>query len=305
MGVEFTVRERSALHRLMADTSNANIVIKSDARGFILCATPAIAQIGYDLSALLIGPHVRDLGHLNYAQAIEAAHHAALTGPDRSQWLEFPCPGDSGRQAWYEVRMRGLQDPRGRSYGVLSVLRCITERKRLEDRLFAAEMTDPLTRLTNRIAFTAMLDHMVTGRHEGSLALFDLDRFFALNLRYGPSACDNLICASADLLRAMTRREDIISRVDGERFALLMPDLSLDQAAELCQPIVEAFAAAGTPVLGKEFPVTITAGVSPILLSTDYTLKRAEIALLVAKSKGRSRVETGEEEWPRMLARCA
>lgn len=297
------MQERSALYGLLAENST-DIIIKTDRQGFVLDASPGIGRLGHTMP-MLFGPHLRDLVHPAYVDLIAREHAAALAGRTRSDWIEVPLLEIDRRHHWCEVQFSRLTRRGEQAYGVLVVMRSIDARKSLEDLLFTARYTDPLTQLTNRIAFISMLDHLLASDGHGCIALFDLDRFFALNLRYGPSAGDDLICATADLLRAMTRREDIISRVDGERFAVLMPDLALDQSAGLCQLIVETFAAAGTPVLGEDFPVTITVGVSPILRSTDYTLKRAEIALLVAKSKGRSRVETGAEEWPRMLARCA
>lgn len=297
------MHERSALYGLLAEHST-DIIIKTDRRGFLLDASPGIGRLGLTMP-MLFGPHLRELVHPAYVDLIAREHSAALAGRRRLGSIEVLLLESDGQKHWCEVQFSPLARRGEQAYGVLVVMRSIDERKSLEDLLFAARYTDPLTQLSNRIAFISMLEHLLGDDGRGCIALFDLDRFFALNLRYGPSAGDDLICATADLLRAMTRREDIISRVDGERFAVLMPELTVEEAAELCQPIVETFAAAGTPALGEDVPVTITVGVSPIIRSTDYTLKRAEIALHVAKSKGRSRVETGEEEWPRMLARCA
>jgi diguanylate cyclase (GGDEF)-like protein len=286
------VQERSALHRLLADTSNTNIVIRSDARGFIECATSTIAEIGFDLSSLLFGPHIRDLGHASHAEAIEAAHRAALTGQGQSPSLEFPGPGDDRASNWYEVRMRGLSDARGRGYGVLSVLRCVTERKSLEERLFAARLTDPLTRLTNRIAFTAMLEHLVARGQQGCLALFDLDHFMALNMRHGQAAGDEMLCAFASLLRCHMRQSDIVSRVGAERFAVLLCGLDPAGAVQLCQPVIETLAAMNGRTTNERLLITASGGIAAIAHSLDRTMKCAELALFTAKALGRSRVET-------------
>lgn len=299
MGVEFTVQERSALHRLLADTSNSNIVIRSDARGFIECATSAIAETGFDLSSLLFGPHIRDLGHASHAKAIEGAHRAALAGKGQSPWLEFPGPGDDHPGNWYEVRMRGLSDARGRGYGVLSVLRCVTERKSLEERLFAARLTDPLTRLTNRIAFTAMLEHLVTQGEEGCLALFDLDHFMALNMRHGQAAGDEMLCAFASLLRCQMRQSDIVSRIGSERFAVLLCGLDPAGAVQLCQPVIETLAAMNGRTTNEKLLITASGGIATIAHSLDRTMKCAELALFTAKALGRSRVETARPDHPR------
>ena len=290
MGVEFTLQERSALYGLLAENSS-DIIFKSDRRGFIQTASPAMERLGYRLPAMLFGPHIRDLVLPQFAAEIEAAHRAALAGHGELSWTEFPAASQCHRGHWFEIQMRGLHDATGHPYGVLCIMRSISERKSLEERLFAAELTDPLTRLTNRVAFVSMLDYMVADQGGGCLALFDLDHFMTLNMRYGQSAGDEMLCAFADLLRSLARREDIISRLSGERFGLLVPGLPPATALQLCQSIVETLAGLGRFALATGFSVTTSAGIAPIGHSLDRTMKRAEVALFMAKAKGRSRVE--------------
>ncbi|WP_296679315.1 sensor domain-containing diguanylate cyclase [Novosphingobium sp.] len=289
MGVEFTLHERSALYGMLADNSD-DVIFKSDGRGFIVTASPAIAGLGVNLPAMLIGPHLRDLVTPRFAPAIEADHHATFNGRGSGQWREYRG-ADGG---WFEIRMRRLCDDRGRAYGVLSMMRSVTERKALEDRLFSAELTDPLTRLTNRVAFTAMLDYLIGNGAEGCIALFDLDHFMTLNMHYGHAAGDDLLRAFADLLGNLTRSEDILSRVGGERFAVLMPQIDPLSAREACEPVIETLAALGHGTI--DFAITASCGVTRIATSVDQTVKRAELALFMAKAKGRSRVEIGVGE---------
>ncbi|MFM5954965.1 MAG: GGDEF domain-containing protein [Novosphingobium sp.] len=290
MSVEFTLQERAALFGLVAD-GTSDIVIKCDRRGFVLTASPSLDGLGVNLPGLLIGPHLRDLVRRNHAPALEALHRATLAGRGNRDWHEFPGSSRDCALPWFAVRMRPLCDRDGGVYGTLSVLRSVTDRKSLEERLFTAELTDPLTRLTNRPAFKAMLEHLVASGARGCLALFDIDLFMTLNLRHGQAAGDDLLCAFAGLLRDLTRREDIISRIGGERFAVLMPQLSPDAAAEHCRPVVETLAGLGHVQMADSPPVTASVGVTPIAHSLDRTIKRAEISLFTAKAKGRSRVE--------------
>lgn len=185
-----------------------------------------------------------------------------------------------------------MADQGDRIDGALVVMRCIARRKSLEERLFAAEFTDPLTRLTNRVAFVAMLDHLVARSRQATVALFDIDHFMRLNMRFGQNAGDDLLIAFAGLLRAMTRIDDIISRVGGERFAVILPALAPAAAAAACLPVVETFAEAGRAALSGTFAVSTSVGVAEIALSADHTVRQAELALFLAKAKGRSRIET-------------
>ncbi len=291
MRVEFTKKERLAVYGLLADHST-DIILKTDLRGFVLAASPALEQLGLALPAMLIGPHVRDLVHPDYCNLIEHEHRVAIAGQGSGVWLELPAANKGRKGQWFEFQVRPMSDHRGRIYGALVVMRCIAMRKSLEERLFAAEFTDPLTRLTNRIAFVTMLDHLVSRPHSAALALFDIDHFMTLNMRYGQTAGDDLLVAFAGLLRAMTRSDDIISRVDGERFGVIMPGLRPETAAAACAPIVETLAEAGRAALGGNFAVSTSVGIAGISLSADNTVKHAELALFLAKAKGRSRIET-------------
>ncbi|MDE2412721.1 MAG: diguanylate cyclase [Sphingomonadales bacterium] len=291
MGVEFTLQERAALYGMLADNSD-DIIFKCDARGFVVSATPALAALGINLPTLLFGPHIRDLVAGGDAAAIEAEHRAALSGRSTGRWLEFPAMAGG----WFEIRMHCLCDASDRAYGVLCVMRCVTERKRLEERLFTAELTDPLTRLTNRTAFTAMLDYLIGSGAEGCLALFDLDHFMTLNMHYGHSAGDDLLRGFADLLGTLTRTDDILSRIGGERFAVLMPQIDPLSAREICEPVIETLAAMGHGTL--ECALTASCGLTPLDRSVDLSVKHAELALFLAKAKGRSRVEIGRTDHP-------
>lgn len=295
MLVDFNLVERSALYGMLADNVG-DIIVKSDERGFILSASPAIAELGVDLAGRLIGPNLCEMVAPPHVEALQAEYAATLAGYGDGQWHDFPvrssCRSPGQRHDWFEIRMRRLCEADGQAYGVLSVLRNVTERKALEDRLFAAELTDPLTRLTNRMAFTAMLDYLVANGAAGCLALFDLDHFMALNMHYGQSAGDDLLCAFADMLRDCSRSDDIISRIGAERFAVLLPQIDVAGAQRLCQPVIETLAALGYGAAPDDLPVTASAGIAKIEGSLDATLRRAEIALFMAKAKGRSRVET-------------
>lgn len=309
MRLEFTTTERLAAYGLLADRST-DIILKTDGRGFVLAATPALEQLGLALPTMLIGPHVRDLVHPEYRDLIEQEHRFAMAGQGSEDWLEIRAVRAGHKGPWFEFQVRPMCNQTGQIDGALLVMRCIARRKSLEERLFAAEFTDPLTRLTNRIAFVAMLDHLVSRRHQATLALFDIDHFMRLNMRFGQNAGDDLLVAFAGLLRAMTRGEDIISRVSGERFGVIMPGLGPEAAAQACGPIVETFAEAGRATLGGACAVSTSVGITAIALSADNTVKQAELALFLAKAKGRSRIETSpssaETGLPRALAgRCS
>jgi diguanylate cyclase (GGDEF)-like protein/PAS domain S-box-containing protein len=290
MKMKFTGRESSALYRLLADTTS-DIILKTDRNGFIVHASPAIERLGISLPGMLIGPHIQDLVHPACAPAIEAQHEAAIAGRNSPEWAEYPALTGDRDERWFEIRMRRLEDERGNAYGALGLMRSIEERRAFEEKLFAAVMTDPLTRLTNRQAFVAMLRHIVDEEVGGCLALFALDHLKAINMKYGQAVGDEALVTFSDVLRSRLRAQDIISRVGGESLGVLLPEASPAQAEAICQRIIAALPEQGRIAGVGCVPITASAGVARITDSLDDTLKRAEMALFYAKATGRNRVE--------------
>jgi diguanylate cyclase (GGDEF)-like protein len=190
-----------------------------------------------------------------------------------------------------------LADGPEHTYGALGIMRSTDERRLLEAELFAAAMTDPLTGLSNRRAFLAMLGHLVDSRHGGCLAMFSIDHLKAINLRYGESTGDKVLGAFADFLRAAMRSGDTISRIGNKRFAVLLPGTAIERAAEVCERAVTMLGELASGSCEKSLPVTASVGLGRIGGSVDVSVRRAELALFLARAKGRNRLEVhGEDE---------
>ena len=292
-----TRRESAALYRLLADATS-DIILKTDCRGFIVHASPAIQHLGISLPHMLIGPHIADLVHPACAAEVAGRHHAAIDGRHEGDWMEFPAITHDREERWFEIQIRRLVDEQGEVYGALSVMRSVEERRAYEERLFAAAMTDPLTGLTNRRAFIEMLRHMIDKEIEGCLALFALDHLKAINMSHGQAAGDAALVAFADVLRQNLRSQDIISRVGGESLAVLLPRSAPDDVEAVCRRTIDALAKVRLTADRGGFSITASAGISRIARSVDATLKRAEMTLFFAASTGKGGVELDGRQPP-------
>ncbi len=75
-------------------------------------------------------------------------------------------------------------------------------------------------------------------RSTAAWAIFDIDDFRSINREYGHEVGDRVLTTVARLLRSLMRKDDIISRIGGERFAVLLSRAGADQAEALCQRVV-------------------------------------------------------------------
>lgn len=276
--------ECSALYRLVAE-SPTDLVLKTDRFGRIVHATRATAGLGLALVGNPVGRHLLELLHPSYAEIVLAEHAAAVSGATTSSWREVLGIAEDGAHRWLEMKLGALPG----SDGALGIFRSIDDRRALEDQLFVAAMTDPLTRLTNREAFSRMLAHLVESGAPGHVALFDLDHFRTINLKHGHSGGDRVLVAFSRLLRGLLRRDDILSRIGGGTFGVLLPDAGAATAQAACSRVVAAMAELNdAPGRAR---LTASAGVARFAVSADATLREAELALLAAKARGRNRVE--------------
>ncbi|KMS50841.1 diguanylate cyclase [Novosphingobium barchaimii LL02] len=297
MGMNFTFQESSVLYGMLAESST-DVILKTDPKGFIVHATSAIADLGIRVPGseagreanALVGPHLLDLVAPEAKQQVARAHARAMAGED-IDWIEFPALGNDERRRWFEIRLRALLRHDGAPYGVLGVMRNVDELRSLSERLFTATYTDPLTGLTNRTAFISMLEHMMEAGIDGCLALFSIDFFRTINMQYGQSVGDEVLTVFSDLLREMLRTEDIISRIGSERFAVILPRVTAAEAEGICRRVVTTLAELKQKVGTSHFAMTASASVARIGTSLDSTIERAEMALFVAKAKGRNRLE--------------
>ncbi|MBO9602613.1 MAG: diguanylate cyclase [Novosphingobium sp.] len=301
---DFAIAESQGMYRLLAENMS-DIVIKTDHAGYILYASPSAERLGEFHPIELIGRHVLDLIHPSYGASFQSEFDEVIGGSvAASAWTEFLGFSNAGLERWFDTRIRGWRDREStgdrKIAGTIITMRSIEERKALEQQLFAAILTDPLTNLTNRRAFNSMLQYHLEAPIDGCLAIFDIDDFRSINREYGHEVGDKVLTTVARLLRSLMRKDDIISRIGGERFAVLLSGANPDQAEALCQRVVMTLAdISGPEGLGGP-KTTVSAGVARIRGSLDETMKRADSAVVIAKAKGRNRLEmatNGRQRW--------
>jgi diguanylate cyclase len=159
--------------------------------------------------------------------------------------------------------------------------------------------TDSLTGLLSRRHFMELADQELDRfrRYQARFTtlIVDLDHFKPINDRFGHGAGDEVLRRFAELLRRQSRRNDLVGRLGGEEFCLVLPETVLVAGQEVAERIVTECRRLEIPVDGRRLSVTVSVGVTevdPDDADFSNVLRRADTALYSAKEQGRNRVET-------------
>ncbi|VVE65008.1 diguanylate cyclase [Pandoraea anapnoica] len=176
----------------------------------------------------------------------------------------------------------------------LSVGMVLLAHDRLADRMERLATYDDLTGVLARRAFIARAETVALqsgmGRMPLSVAILDIDNFKSVNDRYGHAAGDCALAHVASLISRSIRADDVVGRIGGEEFALLLPHVTKEEAGRLVDRLRDIVATSGSCVPNRDVVPTLSAGVDEFgagdTLAT--VMARADAALYAAKANGRN-----------------
>jgi diguanylate cyclase len=192
-----------------------------------------------------------------------------------------------------------------------SVSNVIQVNERLQDQLFQAEQqldqkerqieshmaearTDALTSLPNRRAFDdAMKQQAALLQRNGTrygLIHLDIDHFKQLNDRWGHPAGDEVLKSVAAALRRAARQTDLVARIGGEEFSVVLPNVSEDEVIAASERIRAAVEGLSIQIQGTNVPVTISVGAARVGAgeASKLLIDRSDAALYASKEGGRN-----------------
>jgi diguanylate cyclase (GGDEF)-like protein len=171
-------------------------------------------------------------------------------------------------------------------------------KERTELRHKTAALVDPLTGIANRRAF--LEEVAVLAKRQGSdprpaaVLLADLDHFKSINDRFGHAVGDHVLQVFAETASAKLGPCDLIGRLGGEEFAVVLYDAGRDKGLAVAERIRLSFADAASDIDGRPVGGTVSMGMVVAeegLLDVQALLAQADEALYCAKERGRNRIE--------------
>lgn len=283
------LRESETRYRLLAENST-DIILSTDPLGKIRFASTSILQLAKHQPKRLIGRPALRLISRHHRRTVMAAYLRALAAKGNAVEVEFLGLPTNTEPRWYEAHMRAVLDENGQVENVVSVVRDMSERKAYENALARAALTDELTGLPNRRLFLDTINGCVSRGEPGCVALIDLDHFKQVNDSYGHAAGDAVLRTFTAVARQGLRSTDMLARIGGEEFALLLPDASIESGERICARLGQALAQAATLYGGHEIYVTTSIGLARLGESADAAMAEADHALYAAKGAGRDRL---------------
>ncbi len=239
-----------------------------------------------------------------YMAAVHPDDRALVTAAvDRSlralEPFEFAhrCLLPDGTVRWLQCRGR-VRSVDGQPVRMMGAAQDVTPQREAAEALSQLALHDPLTALPNRSLFMDRLGqalHRLERRDRVLAVLFvDLDRFKAINDRFGHAAGDTALLAVGARLREVLRPHDTVGRLGGDEFVVLCEDLEDDRAA--VRVAERVLAALEQPIECGDHTVVSSASIGIALTrrsdtTPDALLRDADMAMYRAKETGRNRIE--------------
>jgi len=201
----------------------------------------------------------------------------------------------SGKTKHYEIITEIIGDEKSSGYGFFKTIEDITQDVELNENLRHLAATDDLSGVYSRREFIRLGTELLKDkRHRDTyLLMMDLDNFKRVNDQYGHGVGDEVIREFGDLLKQCFRDTDIIGRLGGEEFAVVMNQVTEESAFQKADKFRMEVQSHIYHLADIKLQVTVSIGMSRAIkkeLTLDYLLNQADMALYESKNNGRNQV---------------
>lgn len=291
--------------------SIGDAVLTTDETGVINSANAAVGTLLNRPLEALLGRHLLDmitLETLEHRRMARSALRAALEGGVSTRLDNNPTlVVDASEMLAVDGLISPLRAVDGRIIGSITVIQDVTAERRMQELLSYQATHDELTGLINRREFErrllALLERSRSENTPSAVLVVDLDRFKLVNDTCGHAAGDLLLRQLSQLMQMQVRTTDVLSRIGGDEFAVLLAGCDTPAAARIAETLRRTVAEFRFPIQERNFALGISIGMVSIdshWQNVEEIISAADSACLMAKEAGRDRVVVyrpgGQEE---------
>ncbi len=315
--IRYAIDSATVLASLRDSEARFRSVVESATDGIVLLDNDAkilaVNRAGHELMGRP-GQNLIGEPGLNFLTAASASRllgaidriteRGGLTGENtesvNSKAIEAHVTHRSGRLVPVELTVSSWVSANQRFWSV--IVRDVTERKAMSDKLAYQAFHDPLTGLANRTLLKEKVAERFlrydSGRGVPGVIFVDLDNFKLVNDTFGHEAGDELLMTVSKRLVECVRDSDVVARLGGDEFAVFLDSVASAQAAgevadRLIQSLNEPVEVGGIPVVASG-SAGVALGFDPNI-SVDDLLRNADVAMYSAKSAGKNRMAIFED----------
>ncbi|MFJ3316672.1 diguanylate cyclase domain-containing protein [Herbaspirillum huttiense] len=271
-------------------------VVEWNRQAELLLGWPRDQAMGRDMAELIIPPDMRAAHNRGMAQFLKDGTSVVINNR-----IELQAQHHDGHELPIEITVGHVKRQSGHLF--IAFLHDITERLAFRDQMRELALTDVLTSLPNRRAFSDRLPEgmMRARRADQLLALFfmDIDGFKGVNDRYGHEAGDELLVEFARRLQHSVRDVDTVARLAGDEFVVILENLQTQEdalmvAQKILNTIREPFQLTHSTVnISSSIGVAVYQPNLDGEVGPEELLSMADKAMYAAKRLGKNRVELG------------
>ena len=289
------VRHSEQLLRRLAEALPTGVIQVDRDRGVVFTNARLARVVGIQ-GAETVDEQLSTVIPEDRARLSDALDRVLVDGLDVDLEVQLRLPGTVELHLC-NVTIRALTDADGDPDGAVVSIEDVTEAAELRAELHRRATVDALTGCLNRPTVLAELDRVLRRHSAGSpgtaVAFLDLDDFKAVNDTYGHDAGDQLLASVVGRLNGVLRREDVVGRLGGDEFILVLPEVpSLDEAAAIAERVESVLREPLEVVGGRPMRIRASIGVA-WSVSTDITstalTAAADQAMYRSKRAGASR----------------
>lgn len=263
-------------------------------RDYLSCTSKFEKRFGYNTNGIKLREHLTDGGRFHpddMPQLREKLESLLCGGPTDS--VDVRISANDGRYYWSRIRAVATFDKNGAPAHVLGIIYDINDLKHAALSMKKQAELDGLTKLLNKASAQNAITEYLAERNGGALAamlVMDLDNFKLVNDRFGHLYGDAVLSQIGSTLRSLFRAQDIIGRIGGDEFMILMKDVpNRELVEERCQLLVDTFRQQLQHLM-PNVPVSVSVGAAIIPAhGTGYAelFRHADEALYTAKRAGK------------------